>query len=276
LLLLRDTNFAAWYDPSRQRFSLCGTPPRERVVLEDDSKTLLSYGVTEGSVLEFKDLGPQIGWRTVFVVEYAGALFIYGLFAIQPASVYGIRTTSLTWLQWLILACWLCHYFKREIETVFVHRFGSETMPLFNIFKNCAHYWFAALIIGYLVNRPGYGEQLHTTRMGLVVGLLLFLVGEIGNAVAHVQLRNLRRPGTKDRRIPRGALFMLVSCPNYTFEAMAWIGFSILSQCWASWAFFLFGFVQMTLWARKKHQRYIREFGDSYPRNRSAIIPFIL
>ena len=44
--------------------------------LEDSSKSLQSYGITDGDKLIFKDLGPQIGYRTVFLIEYAGEIFI--------------------------------------------------------------------------------------------------------------------------------------------------------------------------------------------------------
>lgn len=43
--------------------------------------------------------------------------------------------------------------------------------------------------------------------------------------------------GTKERRIPYPTinpmtqLFRFVSCPNYTYEACAWLGFSIMTQC---------------------------------------------
>lgn len=51
--------------PVRQRITTNGN-----VVLADDDKTLGDYGVKEDDVLSYKDLGRQISWRTVFVIEY--------------------------------------------------------------------------------------------------------------------------------------------------------------------------------------------------------------
>ena len=42
-----------------------------------DETTLGSLGLSGDSTLYFKDLGPQIGWGTVFLAEYAGPLFVY-------------------------------------------------------------------------------------------------------------------------------------------------------------------------------------------------------
>ena len=103
----------------------------------------------------------------------------------------------------------------------------------------------------------------------------------MGNLHAHLTLRGLRRPGTNERRIPTGNLFGLVSCANYTFEILAWIGFSIFTQSLASWFFTIQGAGQMVIWALGKHKNYRREFNGSngvpqYPRGRKAIFPFIL
>lgn len=49
------------YYPARQRFTL---PPKEgeaRGIPLEDGKTLGSYGLSDGSTIIFKDLGPQVG-----------------------------------------------------------------------------------------------------------------------------------------------------------------------------------------------------------------------
>nr|pir SC2 protein - Caenorhabditis briggsae (fragments) [Caenorhabditis briggsae] len=41
------------------------------------------------AVLYVRDLGPQIAWKTVFMAEYAGPLFVYPLFYLRPTFIYG-------------------------------------------------------------------------------------------------------------------------------------------------------------------------------------------
>ena len=69
--------------------------------------------------------------------------------------------------------------------------------------------------------------------------------------------------------------FDLVSCPNYFFEILGWICYSIITGSLTSWFFTVVGAVQMWFWALKKHQRYKKEFGKDYPK-RKVLIPFVL
>jgi very-long-chain enoyl-CoA reductase len=83
--------------------------------------------------------------------------------------------------------------------------------------------------------------------------------------------------GSKKRPIPKGFLFDFVACPNYTFEVMSWVGFSIMTNIPASYAFTLVGFFQMADWALKKHREYKKVYEKEYTDlKRSAIIPFLL
>ncbi|KAL6075658.1 very-long-chain enoyl-CoA reductase [Balamuthia mandrillaris] len=261
--------------PARQRLTLPAEQGTRPVSLDND-KTLSHYGLCTGkkpNTIVFKDLGPQVGWSTVFMVEYAGPLLIYLFFYLRPWFVYGdLASTPMTFEAQVACACWVGHYLKRELETIFVHRFSKGTMPLLNIFKNSGYYWGAGALVGYFVNHPLYTPPSSTQ---FYAGLACFVLFELGNLYCHIILRNLRPPGTRVRAIPRGFLFEFVSCPNYTCEIAAWISFSIMTQTLAAVFFTLVGAGQMWVWAVGKHKAYLREFRD-YPRNRRILVPFVI
>jgi len=236
--------------------------------------------VKTGSKLYLKDLGPQIGWDTVFKVEYAGPLFVYLWFYTRPWLFYGSEAAAKPYAQVVKIAavCWSVHYAKRLFETMFIHRFSHATMPIFNLFKNSAYYWGFAGYVAYHVNHPLYTSP---SQLQMWIGLGIFTVCELGNFSIHLLQRNLRPPGTKERRIPfpdwnpLTQLYNLVSCPNYTYEVGSWIGFTIMTQCLPAGMFAFAGFYQMAVWALGKHRNYKKEF-PKYPRSRKAIIPFVL
>ncbi|GAB9468983.1 3-oxo-5-alpha-steroid 4-dehydrogenase [Globisporangium polare] len=262
----------------RQAFKLPSATGGALVALADDAKPLASYGVKSSSELQFKDLGPQIGYRTVFVAEYLGPLLFVLFYATRPAFLYGADAASKPFdhTAWLGVVAWSVHFLKRELETFFVHRFSRPTMPLFNLFKNCAYYWSFGAVVGYPLAHPDY--QGPTSQLQVQIGLALFAVSEFLNFCVHVQLRNMRpAEGSKARPIPKGPLFALVSCPNYTFEVLGWVGFSLFTQIFFSYVFTLVGFLQMADWALKKHRGYIKSDGDAYKKlRRKAILPFVL
>lgn len=245
-------------------------------------KTLSELGIKNNTVLTFKDIGPQIGYSTVFYLEYFGPMVFVGLWALRPSFIYGSGATNQPyhWVSQLGIVCWMAHFMKRELETMFVHKFSRPTMPFKNLFINCTYYWTFGAIIGYPLCSPAYNDSVVPDEQVVYIGLAIFIICEIGNLICHIMLANLRpATGSDVRPIPSGFLFELVSCPNYTFEVSSWIGFSIMTGLYWSWLFTLAGFYQMAVWALKKHSLYKKDpnTGETYKKlGRKAIVPFVL
>ncbi|CAH8649855.1 unnamed protein product [Dicrocoelium dendriticum] len=270
---------------SPHRVSLRTTPSGTTLA---DSRTLQELCSADGSqklILYLRDLGPQVGWRTVFVTEYTGPFVIYLTMWLlrQPYLKMSFVTPSTSYehLRLLAVCCWCGHYAKRILETLLVHRFSHATMPLKNLYRNSAYYYLFALFVSYFVNHPLYTFPAYGYAQ-VYLGLAIFLIGEYGNFCCHLALKNLRPAGSTIRKIPHPVpgqyltrLFNLVACPNYTYEVIAWIGFSIMTQSLPAALFTFIGFCQMTIWALKKLKAYRREFKE-FPRNRRAIVPYVL
>jgi very-long-chain enoyl-CoA reductase len=249
-------------------------------LIPNGNETLYEAGLRNESVIHVKDLGPQIGWRTVYMIEYLGPLIIPALFlyVLRPYVYFNFDQPlpEPSYLQVLTAVLLSLHFVKRELETVFVHRFSLATMPARLIIKNSAHYWIlAGLNIAYWVFRPDSSAATQEFNpLFLYAGLALFIGGELGNLYTHLVLRDLRRPGSTDRGIPRGIGFGLVTCPNYMFEVIAWLGIYLVTGLnWSVLLFIVVGMVQMRSWAKKKENRYRKEFGEKYKQKRYSMLP---
>jgi len=260
-----------WMYPSRQWLTI-GNDERTKIPLKDNDKKLAEL-IQEGVLksqdnLYLKDLGPQIGWNTVFHIEYAGPILFHALFYYGAPFFYsGIKpyTFTQTAAFWLVVI----HFLKREYETAFVHRFSLETMPVLNIFKNCFHYWILnGLAIAYFLYSPNFLET--KSRPIVYVSIALFLFAEYKNYVCHCILRDLRPAGSKVRGNPRGDLFEYVCCANYTYELLAWLVFAFFTQTLTAYFFFVVSFVQIAIWSLKKAKNLPRE-----PKGRKYLIPFV-
>ncbi|KAL1305154.1 hypothetical protein AAFC00_002078 [Neodothiora populina] len=238
--------------------------------------TVERTGLKNDSVVLVKDLGPQIAWQTVFIIEYLGPVLFYPLFYYLRPYIYS-NAGAPSDMQTLSTILLTLHFVKRELETIFVHRFSSATMPAFNIFKNSGHYWiFGGLNIAYWINRPDAPTAAPSSPLIKYAAIALFLVGELGNLNAHLTLRGLRSAGGTERGIPKGLGFGLVTCPNYLFETIAWVGMWLATWSLSTGLFIVIAVAQMAAWAWKKEKRYRKEFGDKYQRKRFAMLPGIV
>ncbi|RVD87865.1 uncharacterized protein DFL_002069 [Arthrobotrys flagrans] len=248
--------------------------------------TLSDSNLFDQSSLFVKDLGLQIDWQTVFIIEYFGPLLIHPLFILFRNQIYGFAPPFVSWAgtpastpptttQWILCTMVILHYVKRELETLFIHRFSSATMPLSSLIRNTAYYWtMGGLYLGYFLYAPSTTE---IQPLSLYAGLAIWVFAELSNFKTHLTLRDLRRPGSTDRGIPTGYGFSLVTCPNYMFEVLGWFAVAMISG-WKIPALVFWGsglFIQ-TKWAGQKERRYRKEFGDKYKKKRNVIIPYVL
>lgn len=167
------------------------------------------------------------------------------------------------------------HYIVRSWIFPFFIR-GGKPSPLsvvLSAFFFCTVNGF--LQCGYLLlHGPLYPKD-YLTSWNVQLGLALFIAGWIINQHSDHILRNLRKPGETEYKIPRGGMFEYTSVANYTGEIIEWGGFALC--CWSipSFAFFLFTCFNLIPRALSYHRWYLQKF-NNYPKDRKAVIPFLL
>ena len=252
-----------------------------KTFLSDDYQKLIFYdGVSDPNTIYYlKDIGPQINYRLVYILEYLGPLVFSIIFFARYALIY-MKNNPDKQLQTHVLCYFfmtLFHYSKRIIESLFVHIFSRTTMPLQNLFKNCAYYWgIFGILCGYTLFNP-YSKDLTWFKVPRYFFIAFFFSAEIKNLQTHIILREVKIKGKGKKYMPpKREGFELCTCANYMWEFFAWVSFSIFSCNIFVIIFTICGFLQMKQWALKKHKEMKRVFGEKYSKDIYAFIPYYI
>ncbi|PIE65982.1 MAG: 3-oxo-5-alpha-steroid 4-dehydrogenase [Deltaproteobacteria bacterium] len=227
--------------------------------------------------------GPRIPRWLGWVLMESPALWVFALAAsLGVAAGPSLSSTSAS-PRWqstptlLLSGMYLGHYVYRALIYPFRLRGGNALMPAsvagFALLFN--------LVNGYLQGRwlhvlgPVYPDGwLGDPRF--LIGASLWAIGLAINLHADEVLLRLRKPGERGYTIPNGGLYRFVSCPNYLGELVEWSGYAL--ACWSlpGAAFAIWVAANLLPRARAHHAWYHETFGDGYPAERRAVIPFLL
>ncbi|KAI3816215.1 hypothetical protein L1987_15906 [Smallanthus sonchifolius] len=176
-------------------------------------------------------------------------------------------------LRFVLLASALTvHFLKRVLEVLFLHKY-SGSMGLESAIIITLSYTLstATMIYAQYLSRDIPDPSIDLKYLG--VGL--FVIGIMGNFYHHCILANLRKEGDKEYKIPHGGLFDLVICPHYLFEVFGYVGISCISQTLYAFAFTLGTIIYLTGRSYATREWYISKFGDKFPKDVKAFIPYV-
>ena len=108
-----------------------------------------------------------------------------------------------------------------------------------------------------------------------IIGVIIFFTGFIINIRSDNILFKLRKPGERDYKIPYTGLFRWISSPNYFGEILEWLGWAIATWSLPGLAFFIWTSANLIPRAISHHQWYRNRFSD-YPKERKALIPYLI
>lgn len=215
--------------------------------------------------------GPLIPIKTGWFLLEAPVFFAFGIFFflgdnwLQPVPI-------------ILFLLWEGHYFHRT----FIYPRSITPKPgagfragiLINGIPLNALNGF---INGWYISQ--YGDHLYHISWlydpRFIIGLLIFISGFILTKKSDKILANLRKPGESGYKIPYGGGYRWVSNPHYFGELLQWSGFAI--ACWSIPAFAFICITTSNLLPRaiSNHRWYRENFAD-YPKERKALIPYII
>ncbi len=210
--------------------------------------------------------GPMVSNKWGWFFMELPALLVFPLLVI-----FGGREKDV--LSWLLISLLMLHYANRNL--VFPFRLQTEgkkmtvSIVLSALFFNCINGGLNGLYFGFF--GPPDSDFLH---LNILLGLVLFSTGLVINWVADAKLIALRKQNS-GYQIPKGWLFNYISCPNHFGEMIEWIGFAVIA-CNAPATSFAIWTICNLLPRTLNHHAWYREHFPDYPKNRKAVIPFVV
>ncbi len=203
-----------------------------------------------------------------FIMELPAFLVFPCLFLFGP----GEKST----VTWVFFGLWVFHYLNRDLVFPWRLKTKHKKMPLaimfFGMFFNGMNGFVNGYYLGFM--SPTY-ELSWLLDWRFILGLMVFIGGMYINWHADAILISLRKPGETHYTIPTGWLYNYISCPNYLGEIIEWSGFALMAWNLPALSFVLWTAVNLLPRGLSHHKWYQQHFPD-YPKNRKAILPFIL
>ncbi|GAU93714.1 hypothetical protein RvY_05610 [Ramazzottius varieornatus] len=175
----------------------------------------------------------------------------------------------------ILMALFGIHYFQRTFIYSTMIRGGKKTplVPFLLAFIFCTYngYMQARAILKF----RGAAPNIHHPYF--IAGVAIFLFGMFINIQSDHILRNLRQEGSEHHyQIPYGGLFEYITSANYFGELLEWFGFALAAYQLQALAFAVFTFSNLVPRAITHQEWYVKTFKGKYPRDRYAILPFLV
>ncbi|MDA8588963.1 DUF1295 domain-containing protein [Flavobacteriaceae bacterium] len=170
----------------------------------------------------------------------------------------------------MFICLWIIHYFNRTIIFPFRIKTKGKKMPLAIVLSAFFFNIINGLINGYFLSNI----NLYSESIFLITGFLLFVLGLYINISSDNKLINLRKI-KKGYFVPIGGLFKYISCPNFFGEILEWFGFALMTFNIGSLSFFIWTCCNLIPRALAHHKWYKNKFNE-YPKERKAILPFLI
>jgi len=185
-----------------------------------------------------------------------------------------LQKTSVSYFFW---ALWLLHYVNRTFIFPFRIKTEGKKIPIFIVVSAILFNFMNGFLNGYWLGNFGgnYDPATYFSSLNFIIGIVIFGAGFFINNYSDTILINLRKPGESGYKIPTGGLFKYVSCPNHFGEIVEWTGYAIMVMGLPAWSFALWTFCNLVPRTLDHHKWYREKFSE-YPKERKAVIPFIL
>jgi 3-oxo-5-alpha-steroid 4-dehydrogenase 1 len=212
--------------------------------------------------------GPTIPARLGWIIMESPAVLLF-------IFVYSLGESATAAAPLALLCMWQFHYVYRTFIYPFRLPKTAHQMPVsivaMAILFNCIN----AYINARWISQFGDYSDAWLSGPPFILGAMIFVIGWAINQHADLVLLRLRGPDDTGYKIPRGGMYGRVSCPNYLGEMLEWTGWAIAAWSVAGFSFAVFTIANLLPRAIANHRWYRSEFED-YPKERKAVIPYLL